>query len=162
MYLELTVSDFFKSFESPRRISQFLAEGFANDNCFLACSAAEELISRKEEGIIAVIVKGAVHGGHFAINSSLVANFNFILSSAGAEFPILQAINKAISKNPTGRFWVEQAVASVVCPHQTFNDEQELTKWFLEWLKDDDQYFKNYQAPVPEHGPVIPEVVDDE
>lgn len=161
MYLTLTVADFFKSFESPRRISQFLAEGFATDNCFLACSAAEELISRKEEGIIAVIVKGAAHGGHFEINSPLVANFSFILSSAGTEFPILQAINKTISKNPTDKFWVEQAIASVVCPHQTFNDEQELTKWFSEWLKDD-EHFESYQAPAPEHGPVIPEIVDDE
>lgn len=161
MYLNLTVKDFFKSFEDPKRISQFLAEGFATNNCFLVGSATEELIDRKEEGIIAVIIRGATASGHFNTNSPAACIFSEALTNADRDLPILQAILQAMPRSSNDRLWIERAVASAVEPSLSFETDQELVKWFLDWLKDD-EYFESYQAPASENGPVIPEVVDDE
>ena len=149
MYLNLTVKDFFESFESPQRISQFLAEGFATNNCFLVGSATEELIEREEDAIIAVVVRGATEGEHFKIDSPLAANFSYVLSTADGQHPILQAINRDMHRAPKDKLWVERAVASAVEPSRCFETDQELVKWFQDWLKDD-EHFVSRQAPTPD------------
>ena len=163
MYSTLTVADFFASFESPRRISQFLAEGFATNNTFLVGAATEELIDREEDAIIAVVIRGAAEGGHFKFDSPLAANLSLVLSTADGYHPILRAIDREMYRAPQDKLWVERAVASVIEPSRCFETDQELTKWFQDWLKDD-EHFASYQNPAPasENGPVIPEVVDDE
>ena len=143
MYLNLTVADFFKSFDKPARISQFLAEGFATNNCFLVGAATEELIDRGEEAVIAVIVRGAATGGRFNANSPA------------------QAILRAMPKSSDDRLWVERAVASAASPSKGFNDDQELVQWFQDWLKDD-ECFNNFQAPGSDVGPTIREDIDTE
>lgn len=165
MYLEMTVSELFKSFKSSRRISQFLAEGFANDNAFLVGVATEELIAREEDNVIAVVLRGAVEGGHFRVDSPVAANFGYVLSTASGYHPILSAIDREIHRSPKDRLWVERTVASVVEPSRSFETDQELAKWFLEWLKDDDSFHGDSQTPNSDNtdnGPIIPEIVDDE
>lgn len=164
MYLEMSVAELFKSFKSSRRISQFLAEGFANDNAFLVGAATEELITREEEAAIAVVLRGAVEGGHFHVDSPVAANFGYVLSTAGGYHPILSAIDREIYRSPKDRLWVERTVASAVEPSRSFETDQELAKWFLEWLKDDECFQENSQIPNSDNtdnGPIIPEIVDD-
>lgn len=161
MYLNLTVADFFKSFDKPARISQFLAEGFATNNCFLVGAATEELIDRGEEAVIAVIVRGAATGGRFNANSPAACIFSEALANAGNDFPILQAILRAMPKSSDDRLWVERAVASAASPSKGFNDDQELVQWFQDWLKDD-ECFNNFQAPGSDVGPTIREDIDTE
>lgn len=140
-YSELTVKDLFKSFNSAR-VSQFLAEGFATDNCFLVGAATEELIDRGEEETVAVIVRGAVIGNHFRVNSPLAVIFSEVIANSGNKHPILRAINDRIVRcrpHEGDRLWVERAIASAVDPQKSFDDDQELVRWFQVWLKEDEE-----------------------
>lgn len=166
MYLERPISDLLKSFKNSKRISQLLAEGFANDNAFLVGVATEELIAREEDDVIAVVLRGAVEGGHFRVDSPVAANFRYVLSTANGYHPILSAIYQEMHKTSKDLLWTERAVASAVEPSRSFETDQELIKWYLEWLKD--KYLqKSHQTPNPnsdntDNDPIVPEVVDDE
>lgn len=136
-YSELPVEELFGSFK-VERISGFLAEGLAKDNSLLVGAATEELINRGEEETVAVIIRGAVAGGHFKVDSPTAVVLNNVITNSENKHPILRVINDQIvghHPHEGGKLWVEKAIASVVDPQKSFNNNQELVQWFLAWLK---------------------------